>query len=699
MRRWLSTPPRSDRRSEGTPGACAPGVFFSPRFFPISRAPVIAAPLKIPFRILPALCLLSAQAIAADVDESYAEELVVRARELGLADSPQWHALVHYRSNLLLPGVTGQADDPAFYLAPNGKRDPRAELTATLRAFFAPPMEEGAEAEHPQCRFIARYDWLRRALDVDPLRLPAQPCARFRAWRDALQASELTLVFPSAYINNPSSMFGHTLLRVDGADQDERTRLLAYAINYAVDPGGDGQVSFIFKSLTGFYPGQFSISPYYVKVKEYSDLENRDIWEYRLNFTPEEIDRLLMHAWELASTHFDYYFFDENCAYHLLSLFEVARPGLDLSSRFRGWVIPIDTVRAVVSQPGLLREAVYRPAGNTRLRQRISLLSAEEREWLSRLGAGEAPEAVLSADVPVARQALLLESAHALLRHETARGNHDAREAALRSRELLLARSRLPADGMAVAAAGNGASDAAAALSFDDWEPAAPFMRPDQGHPTRRIALGGGREYGEDFLALSLRPAYNDVLDPPGGYAEGAQINFLDVGLRHYTGRGRTQLEHVALIDVLSLAPRSAFFKPVSWRLGTGFARRPTDEGHALVWRSQAGAGLAWGDWESALGYGMLEGVADVSRHFDRGYAVGAGPQLGLFLRPLPAWKAHLYARARDYIPGERRRERELALEQSVSFGVHHALRLTLAERREAGERVRLGMLAWHAYF
>jgi hypothetical protein len=76
--------------------------------------------------------------------------------------------------------------------------------------------------------------------------------------------------------------------------------------------------------------------PYYLKVREYSDLENRDIWEYELNLTPEEIDRLLMHAWELGPIHFDYYFFDENCAYHLLGLLEAARPDLTLTEGFAG---------------------------------------------------------------------------------------------------------------------------------------------------------------------------------------------------------------------------------------------------------------------------------------------------------------------------------------------------------------------------
>jgi len=36
--------------------------------------------------------------------------------------------------------------------------------------------------------------------------------------------------------------------------------------------------------------------PYYLKVREYNDMENRDVWEYELNLSPEEIDRLLMHT-------------------------------------------------------------------------------------------------------------------------------------------------------------------------------------------------------------------------------------------------------------------------------------------------------------------------------------------------------------------------------------------------------------------
>ena len=76
-------------------------------------------------------------------------------------------------------------------------------------------------------------------------------------------------------------MYGHTLLRMDAADQDERTRLLAYTINFAAGTEETSGFMYVLKGLFGGYPGVFSMLPYYLKVREYSDLEHRDLWEYR----------------------------------------------------------------------------------------------------------------------------------------------------------------------------------------------------------------------------------------------------------------------------------------------------------------------------------------------------------------------------------------------------------------------------------
>src|SRR5215831_3748120 len=44
-------------------------------------------------------------------------------------------------------------------------------------------------------------------------------------------------------------------------------------------------IAYPIQGIFGFYKGYFSTIPYYFKFNEYPDTENRDIWEYRLNFT------------------------------------------------------------------------------------------------------------------------------------------------------------------------------------------------------------------------------------------------------------------------------------------------------------------------------------------------------------------------------------------------------------------------------
>ena len=332
---------------------------------------------------LAGLLVLAAPSFAA-ADEGYLGELTARSRSLHLAERHEWNRLLHYTKNLLLPGVHGLADAPRFYLASDGKTNPQAELEATLASFFSGIQETDA-VQNPQCQFIARFAWLDEQLGFDPARMARQPCKRFREWHDTLNPQGVTLIFPAAYINNPSSMYGHTLLRIDGKDQDEKTRLLAYAINYAANTNETNGIAFAINGLFGGYVGTFSIMPYYLKVREYNDLENRDIWEYELDLTPEEIDRLLMHLWELGPVWFDYYFFDKNCSYYLLEVLEVARSDLDLTARFRRWAIPSDTVRAVVEQEGLLKRTAYRPSNATLIQHRLGLMDENARKLAFRL--------------------------------------------------------------------------------------------------------------------------------------------------------------------------------------------------------------------------------------------------------------------------------------------------------------------------
>jgi hypothetical protein len=628
-------------------------------------------------RILLFVFLTLTAGCAAGAD--YLGELVARAHELRLAERAEWRKLVHYEPNLIGPGVHGLLDSPDFYRSPHGKTDPRAELDATLASFFAAPSTDTAQ-QHPQCAFIARRAWLDEELGFDRRQLALQECPRFAEWHAALNAHHLTLVFASAFINNPSSMYGHTLLRIDARDQDERTRLLAYAVNSAAATTETTGVTFAVKGLFGSYPGTFSILPYYIKVREYNDMENRDLWEYELALAPHEVERVLRHLWEILPAYYEYYFFDENCSYHLLGLLQVARPDLELTAPFRWFALPSDTVRVLVRQPGLVARAVYRPANSTLIAERVKTMAKDERSIAKDLSRERTQPGDAVRGLEPERAAAVLETAYDYVNYRRAIGEHDVPEPARLSRELLLARSQVNAGRQAP--------------RLD------PGPRPDQGHGTSRISLGAGRRDAQAFQELELHPAYHELMDSDAGYVRGAQIEFFNAAVRHYDD-GTTRIERFMPVDVLSFAPRDDFFQPRSWRAAVGWRRSFVRSGaEPLIPGAESGVGAAWStNGKRALVYALAEGAVRAHHDLEDGYAAGGGGRFGALLDPASRWRVHAYASGMNYFLGEEDQPRALGVQQRFTLGRDSALRFDLERRREAGRQFSSGMLSLQLYF
>lgn len=608
-------------------------------------------------------------------DFAYLQTLLKQAQNNLLADHREWQILLHYQPEG--NGYVSEVDDPKFFNAPNGKTNPSAELAATLRAFFAP--KQKSDKQHPQCKFIARYEWLKQQLDFKPSRLPSQSCPRFKEWLNELKPHGLSLIFPAAYLNNPSSMFGHTLLRIDQVNQNEQSRLLAHALNYAANTEEENGVTFAIKGIFGDYPGLFSIMPYYKKVKEYSNLENRNVWEYQLNFTPAEIQRLLKHVWELDKIYFEYYFFDENCAYHLLSLLEVARPSLHLRDKFSAWAIPADTVRAIVATPGLLKKAIFRPSNLTKLRHNLDSLSSTQQDWVQKLASGKInPKDSQFAALDTTTRAKILEAAYDYLHYQ--HKNTD-KTRSRRLRALLVARSRLPTT-----------------KTFSS-PPTPP--RPEHGHRSFRITGGWGRYGEQSYHNLQLRPAYHDLLDSDAGYTPGAQINFLNLSLHHPIGSSDLKLETLKLIDIVSLSSRDRFFKPLSWKINTGWQRRQlNDNTRSLVYNTNGGVGFSYKPIDKVLGYGFLEANLDIGGALRNDYAFGLGSSVGMFIDIIPSWRLHLYAKTQRFALGHIQTLRDFGLEQRLSLSQNTALSLQMKRHYFAEEKAISQIeLNWQWYF
>ncbi|MBE0602655.1 MAG: DUF4105 domain-containing protein, partial [Deltaproteobacteria bacterium] len=293
-------------------------------------------------------------------DAPYLAELKKRAASADLSADPYWRILLHVRT-----GITGKRsliDDPKFFLSPSGKTDPAAELAATLDGLFDNTTEPFAF-----CRFPARYAWLAKKLEVDRARIPRPPpCPVQDNILNTIDGQSASMVYASGYVNSPASMFGHTFLRIDSR---LATPLLAFAVNNAaLTNPEDGGVAFTFKGMLGGYDGYYSVMPYYDKVREYANIDQREMWEYALNLTPGEVRLMLLHLLDLKDIAADYYFFDENCSYNLLFLLDAARPEARLTDTMdRFWVIPMDSARAVL-EAGLVDNVVWRPSRAFRIR-------------------------------------------------------------------------------------------------------------------------------------------------------------------------------------------------------------------------------------------------------------------------------------------------------------------------------------------
>ena len=487
-----------------------------------------------------------------------------------LHQDPAWLTLVHYQPDTFSGGYTSQADDPAFFLSEEGKHSPEQELKATLASIQQP----GTGNQHAQCRFPARASWLAEQLD---LALPNIACPAYEEWKSTLNTETVTLVFAASYLNSPSSMFGHTFLRLDPPqDDDETNLLLANTISYAADAEAhDSEILFAYKGIFGGYPGITSVQPYYEKIRLYSDIEHRDLWEYRLNLTQSEVDLLLAHAWEIRDHNFDYYFFDENCAYRLLALIDVARPGTDLLAEVNTHAIPSDTVRWVVDKD-LVSDVYYRPSAATSVAYSLDSLPHDHQTLAAAIANGYVtPRADEVQDLPANERARVLDATYDYVRYQSEADGWPREFAAPLSHNLLIARSAI---------------DEAPAPE----EPPEPDIRDDQGHDTFRTSVSAGQLAHREFTELTLRPAYHDVLDPPAGYRPGAQLQFLRLDARYYTDNDELQLEQLIGVEIRSLSPRNQFFTPLSWQVGFGGRRTDTGDKRVLTPYLEGGAGGSW---------------------------------------------------------------------------------------------------------
>lgn len=465
-----------------------------------------------------------------------------------LAESAEWKSLLHINDN-----NQTEISDPNFFISMQS--DSKIELLSLL---------ENKTCENI-CKYPARYRYLAKKLDFN---VSFEHCDELQSYLKEVRGESASLVFASSFLGSPASYFGHTFVSIDKSHNVYFSKTLGYAAEL---PNTGNPLDIVVKGVSGQYNGRYVLSPYYQMLEMYNVVEQRTLYEYKLDLTAEEVENIIWHSYELQNINVPYKFFTENCAYEVFWLIEVARPSLNLRQKLKSYVIPYETIQ-VLKDANMVKEYKKRLPLVEHLYQVYDTLNIEEKELFSLWKESDQKEKDI--------EALNISESTKMKFAELINGYYD----------ILFKKFHISkADYYDVRK-----------LSFNktilkkeiDFEPRKPH----------KISFGTIIENDEHGEFLNFRPVLMDRFEERDSLLSESTLEFLNVGI---TRRKHTvQLNNFDIIKVESLNKKFDFYEPSSWRVYLGGNRTFYDESFSPV--LEFGTGLTQGN-DTISTYGLLQ--------------------------------------------------------------------------------------------
>ena len=508
-----------------------------------------------------------------------------------------WLSLLHYQKRG--DGYLSFVENEEFFLNDGGRANPQGEFLSSVQIFNQKNNQE-------KCAFPARFLYLQRKGWVQG---NLRDCKDYQKFLADVQPKAVTMLFTNAYMSNPSSLFGHTLFRID--TKRKGTQLLAHGANFGADTGDETGVLYALKGLWGGYYGTFGIKPYYDVINLYNNIENRDIWEYELNLSDEELELFTAHMWEMQRAKIRYYFLSRNCSYVLLLMLDAVRPELQISQKFEGYTVPLATLKAVNEVPGLVKNSNYRPSRQSKLKYRAEQMNSRQYgTFIEIIHDNKIDLSSLNEE----EQADVLETAYQYVQYKYVDGDLELADYRKKSLKLLVARSKIVNQRQ----------------YFDELKEG---ENPVEAHRAKQVGAILGYRNGDGFQEIGFKPVYTSLLDDSYGLLKGAEINLLDGKIRHYDSRNKWELSEFNLLSIKSLAGADAMFAPLSYDIKFGYrelfdAKTGDDSGAVVL---ETGVGQSYALTKNTLLYAMsVPNVAYGGGLHDNGY-LGIGFKGGVY--------------------------------------------------------------------
>ena len=535
-----------------------------------------------------------------------------------ISSSEKWLKLIHFNK------VKKNSDikDKNFFLATSTTEEinPLKELKATIEALRAPVK---IPDEHAQCKFPARYLFIKEQLPLMLHNSPKVTCKKFNSWFKNSDVSSLSLIFATGYLDNPASYYGHLLLKFNNESSAKELNLLDQSLNFGANvPENENPIRYIMYGLTGGYEAVFSDEHFYRHNHSYGEVDLRDMWEYELSLDKKDVDLVIAHSWELIQTQFTYYFLKENCAYRLAELLELVLEE-PLFSKSKSLIFPYTIINSLSNHSYKKKPIVNSirriPSRHSKFVEKFSALKEELQQAVYKVVTGnytfnnDRYRSLSNTEKSKVLEVLIdyTEFQSATDKPNTIHKNNKTK--------ILIERISLP--------------PSKSNITYDISSP------PHLGQKPSMVRLGLSNNSSNTII--SYRPAYYDLLTINHGRINNSKLINLQVDLS--VDENRVQLKEARLLDIFTLnlsktgLPSDGGF---GWRVFLGYKSLSNSCSNCKVTLIETGLGKGVQFTPKITGYLFGNLIAVSNNHFTERTTINAS--LGLLVDISESIKSHI---------------------------------------------------------
>ncbi len=596
--------------------------------------------------------------------------LFKKAKDLKLHEHRVWHKLIHYNSLDTKNTRKSEIKTKNFFLSEQGSVDAQSELKATIQAFFEVIPDN--RNEHARCRYPARYNWLMLALDWRGVDIPIESCSEFWKWSHEGDIKEASLFFANGFMENPASFFGHAILRLS-TNKSVTSGLLANTVDYgAIIPENENALIYITKGVFGGYEAGYSDGNFYRQNYNYGEIQLRDLWEYELNLTDDQVWLLTTHLWELVPNKFTYFFTYKNCGTAIADLIELIIPELELYNRRALWVLPPEIFRSLYEASDtnkIVKNINYHPSRLTKFKynfENLTLLQAQAfTDFISY-------DYHIFETLTEQEKKLVLTVALDYFQLLKIR-DFDREYVAERNREVLIERLKL--------SAGNPPMDGS---RYRNEKPPHESAR-----PSLIRVMGGYSDQHEASVLVQYRPVQYDLLSLDYGRPKNAELNIFDTTVEITPDEVR--IKNIDFLNILSINPSISGLegdRPYSWGLRVNYGQYSLGCSTCDVWSASGGYGRAKELDNGIVFYGLFE--AKVQSHFEDRGIFALAPKMGFIGSSKAKFKYEFYY---QFIVDKEQADEKIHFE--TRYQIHRDMDVRLRFEQHNAVQVSAG-LSWY---